>query len=417
MEQPGFDSSGQGPVVVQRWPTELPLLALVILAAIVLWILLAMSLVGIGYAILIGAFLFLGHVSFVAHLRGNAVLLGPNQFPDLHRRVGELAGRAGLAKAPDAYLLQAGGALNALATKFLRSRFLVLYSDLLEACGENTRARDMIIGHELGHIKAGHLNGMWLLLPGFFVPFLGSALSRAREYTCDRYGVALCGEREGALAGLAILAAGRENGPRVNLPALAHQKEQMNTGWMTLGKWLGTHPPLCDRVSAIEPALTAGLIPSVRGPVRAVAGLAVFVLAWVVGLGVFIMKALPAFQKSIEAAKTRQAGQTGSGEKTGAKPRYTGNTDADEALAQKNMRVLADVAEEYKTKNGRYPADADELYTIWRATRPYPNPIDPFTNYRYHYEPNGDQFLLWSPGPDGRAGTEDDIHFFGGAQR
>src|SRR6185369_3347343 len=156
MEQPGFDATRQGPVVVQRWPTEVPLLVLVVLAAIVIWILLALSLVGMGYAVLIGAFLFLGHVTFVAHLRGSAVRLGPDQFPDLHRRVEELSGRAGLARAPDAYLLQAGGALNALATKFLRSRFIVLYSDLLEACGENASARDMIIGHELGHIRAGH---------------------------------------------------------------------------------------------------------------------------------------------------------------------------------------------------------------------------------------------------------------------
>jgi hypothetical protein len=129
------------------------------------------------------------------------------------------------------------------------------------------------------------------------------------------------------------------------------------------------------------------------------------------------MKALPAFQKSMEAAKSRQAVSAGIGGARGASARYSGSADAEAAIAKRHLEALAEVAEENKKTNGRYPADTDELYKLWRTTRTLPNPIDPFTNYRYHYEPNGDQFLLWSPGPDGRTGTEDDIHFFGGAQR
>ena len=63
------------------------------------------------------------------------------------------------------------------ATRFLRSHIVVLLADLLEACGETDSARDMIIGHELGHIRAGHLRGHWLLLPATFVPCLGSQIS------------------------------------------------------------------------------------------------------------------------------------------------------------------------------------------------------------------------------------------------
>src|SRR5258705_8404543 len=145
---------------------------------------------------------------------------------------------------PETYLMQAGGSLNAFATRFLRSHMVVLFSDLLEACGDNTAARDMIIAHELGHIKSGHLRWRWFLLPAGVIPFLTSALSRAREYTCDRYGLAGAGNADGAGLGLAILAAGASHGPLVNRAELVRQRVTVSrSGWMTLGEWFGTHPP------------------------------------------------------------------------------------------------------------------------------------------------------------------------------
>jgi Zn-dependent protease with chaperone function len=129
--------------------------------------------------------------------------------------VERVARRIGLDETPDTYLMQSGGALNAFATRFLGLDLVVLYADLLDACGDNAAARDMIIAHELGHVRAGHLKGHWFLLPAMLVPFLGTALSRAREYTCDRYGAAGAGDREGALLGLTILAAGGKHAPLV----------------------------------------------------------------------------------------------------------------------------------------------------------------------------------------------------------
>src|SRR4029453_4203886 len=146
---------------------------------------------------------------------------------DLFGSVERLSSRMGFAKTPEAYLIQEGGALNALATKFFKSEMIVLFSDLIDACGENHAARDMIVAHELGHLKEGHLRWHWHLLPGLLFPFLGQALSRAREYTCDRYGLAGSGDSRGALTGLAILAAGGKKGPEVNLKALAKQEENL----------------------------------------------------------------------------------------------------------------------------------------------------------------------------------------------
>src|SRR5919201_817849 len=219
-----FDQPQLEPLVIRRWPTERPLLILNALASAGLWFLFLRSLQGSAYVAAWIALAWLMNVVLVASIRGSAVRVGPAQFPELYGRVGELARRIGLRRTPDVYLMQQDGALNAFAMRFVRTHMIVLLSDLLEACGDNVAARDMIIGHELGHIRAGHLRGRWLLLPASVVPFLGSALSRAREYTCDRYGCAAAGDRDGALVGLAILSAGGKYGPLVNRAALARQR-------------------------------------------------------------------------------------------------------------------------------------------------------------------------------------------------
>src|SRR5439155_24154722 len=151
-------------IQVRRWPTERPLLILNALAAAGLWFLFVRSFQSIGYVAVWVAVLGLMNVAFVTAIRGSAVRLSSEQFPDLHGRVEALARRMELRRTPDVYLMQQDGTLNAFAMRFLRAHMVVLLSDLLEACGENAAARDMIIGHELGHIRAGHLRARWLLM-------------------------------------------------------------------------------------------------------------------------------------------------------------------------------------------------------------------------------------------------------------
>jgi Zn-dependent protease with chaperone function len=184
---------------LQRLRGERVLYLLVVLVAVLLWALLAVSVVGLLYALLLGIFFFLAHTVFIAHVRGSGVRLGAGQFPELHERVARMARRLGLKDIPEAYLMQADGSLNALATQFLGRSCIVLYSELIEACGDNEAALDFIIAHELAHLRAGHLRARWLLLPGLFVPLLGSAYSRACEYTADRAALQAAGQGEHAL--------------------------------------------------------------------------------------------------------------------------------------------------------------------------------------------------------------------------
>jgi Zn-dependent protease with chaperone function len=358
------------------------------LASAGLWFLLLRSPQYVGMWVAILALL---NIAFVTVIRGSAVRLGPDQFPELHARVAEIAAQFGLSRTPDVYLMQQDGALNAFAMRFMRTQMVVLLSDLIEACGDNTAARDMIIGHELGHIRAGHLRARWLLMPASFVPFLGSALSRAREYTCDRYGCAAAADRDGALLGLAILAAGGRYGPFVNKAALVRQRHHLRSAWLVVGEWMGSHPPLSKRLHALAPDLEMSAPIALRpafGKLRVA-----FAVAVVVVVGV---AAVSAYLPQFGVKSTAQASTPG--------PETESQVAAD-------LNRLKGFIETERRRGRPIPWDVWDLYSRWEAAHPGDEgPNDPFSDgYWYEFAWRGDSYRLWSVGRDGRNDTADDL--------
>lgn len=378
-------------IELRRWPGERIWLALVALVAALIWILLAVSIIGLIYALFLGIFFFLAHTVFIAHLRGSGVRLGRAQLPELNERVERLARRLGLKQVPEAYLMQAGGALNALATKYLGRDSIVLYSELIEACGDNGAALDFIIAHELAHLRAGHLRLRWLLLPGLIMPFIGSAYSRACEYTADRAALASAGRSEEALLGLVILVAGGKLAGRIDKSRLIAQVESLNTPWMKLGQWLSSHPPISRRLAAL-------LELPVKGARLAALGAAAIVL---LGLsvptlgGVMLVRHLgPQMQAALRP------------------PAATPAPAADERRRQveEGILTLAQTAEAARAQ-AALPADGEGLYALWRQNHPQqPEPRDPYTGERYAYERAAGHYRIWSPGPNRRS-TEDDLYY------
>lgn len=289
-----------GTITVTPSAAEIPLRVALIISGIVLWILIAVSVVGLIYGIMLAVFFFFVHMGLIAQVRGSSIKLGPDQMPELYARVVELSRRIGLKKVPDVYLLQSGGVLNAFATRFGRARFVVLFSELVHACGDNVNALDFIIAHELGHLHRGHLNLRWLIGPAFFIPFLGSAYSRACEYTCDRYGFQASGN--GDIDGLCILAAGPRYAAAVNKEAFARQDRDLSTPFMKLGEWLATHPPLALRISALAPHLNPAPASTVPATLGALAMAALLVIIPVGAGGLFIRKAATNMMAQIAAA-------------------------------------------------------------------------------------------------------------------
>ena len=388
----------QGIVRVERWPTELPLLVLVVMAAAGIWALLALSIFGIVYAALIAVFLFLGHVGFIAYVRGSAVRVGAEQLPELDARVRELSARAGLPEPPAAYVMQAGGSLNAFATKLFRARMIVLFSDLLDACGDDTASRDMIIGHELGHIRAGHLSWAWAIVPGLFVPFVGAAYMRARERTCDRYGAALCGDPAAAIHGLTILAAGGARAKRVNHAAFVRQLDDLDTGWMTLARWMSAYPPLAERVALLDPSRFASVMRTTgKGPARAIAIVAAAGVIPLAAAAFFAIQMKPMFEQAFEQARLEAERQQ--------TPVVTVSPDQ----VREELVRFSDAALEHYAQHGTLPADEAALYDAWRDANRDDEPPRDLDGLYFGYHIRDDGFVLWSVGLDGLNDTVDDV--------
>ena len=248
-----------------RIKKERILFGISVVVSAVIWIVLAVTIVGIAYSALVAVAVLMAHALYLAHVTGNGVRVSSAQLPEIWAKVQEASRKLGMPRAPEVYIIQHGGVLNAFATKLLSRRFVVIYSDLLDACdaaGPREAGKpselDFIIGHELGHLAAGHLAWQWFLLPARIFPLLGPAYSRAREYTCDLCGHATVEDLEVSSRALTILAAGGHAGRRVNLDMFVEQITDTGRFWMAVAELNASHPFLSKRVAALRAAQGLG---------------------------------------------------------------------------------------------------------------------------------------------------------------
>lgn len=247
-------------------PWEIPTLVLVILAT-VLGYAAIIVLVALGTLdqLLLGALLFPLLLFVIRGLtyaspRVNGVQMTPTQFPDGHRMVVEAAARFGLEYVPDAYVVLGNGAINAFASGHGFRRFVVVYSDLFEVGGaaRDPQALEFIIGHEVGHIAAGHTS-YWRQLStivGMNIPVLGAALSRAQEYSADNYGY--YARPGGAPGAMGVLAAGKYMLSAVDFDQFADRATHERGFFTFLTNAMSSHPVLTWRAAALRDRTRAG---------------------------------------------------------------------------------------------------------------------------------------------------------------
>jgi Zn-dependent protease with chaperone function/competence protein ComGC len=279
---------------------------------------LGVALVYILFALVIYLF---AQSAFISYLRGTAVKITPEQFPDLHQRVVQACQRLGMAKVPEAYLLHGNGIFNAFATRFLGRNFIALYSDVVDALASRPDALDFYIGHELGHIHRRHLVWGPLLWPASILPLLGAAYSRAREYTCDLYGLACCRDPQDACYGLAALAAGGERWKTLSTEHYASQTGATSGFWMSFHELIGDYPWLVKRMEKVR-AKGNATVPRIprRNPLAwilalffprlapgASAGALLSLMIFVAIIGIMAAIALPAYQDYVARAGAAQA--------------------------------------------------------------------------------------------------------------
>lgn len=178
-----------------------------------------------------------------ASVAGTAVALSETQFPDLRSATAGFAQRIGLARPPQVYLANGNGALNAFAAQSgIDNNYVTLSNELFANLQrDNREGLRFIIGHEIAHIRLGHVS-LWYQLSICFsglIPILGATLSRLREYSCDRNGAALepAGQR-----GLVLLAAGRYAHDNVHVAELVQQGRELGGFWVEVAQLPRSHP-------------------------------------------------------------------------------------------------------------------------------------------------------------------------------
>lgn len=221
------------------------------------WILLLAGTFGL---ILIG--LLIGYVFYlfvqsalIAHIKGNGVRLTAKQFPDLHQQFLECCSKLNIAPypaAPEVYILQGGGAMNAFATRFMGAQYVVLLSDVVDAMSANPDGVRFYLGHELGHLHMRHMGKLFLRWPALWLPLLGAAYARARETSADSYGLACCATAENAGRALAALAAGRKRWKDIDIEQFSEQVRETSGFWMSLHELTSGYPWLIKRVARVS---------------------------------------------------------------------------------------------------------------------------------------------------------------------
>ena len=287
----------------------------VLVWAVVLVVTMGLVLVYVPIAFLLYLF---AQSAFISHLKGNAVRLSESQFPDLYAQFIECCRKLEM-DPPEAYVMMSDGVLNALATKFLRRKYVVLYSSILDALRARPDAVPFYFGHELAHIKRGHLDWGFLRWPASVLPLLGSGYRRAQEYTCDMHGAAVSPSVADTQAALGVLGSGGEKLASLNVNEFIAQRDESGGFWMSFHELTNDYPWLSKRLAnasrhhgvdlAPDPGRNVGawilalFVPRLGIPGFGGAGL----LVGVAIIGVLAAIAIPAYQDYTIRSQVTQA--------------------------------------------------------------------------------------------------------------
>lgn len=210
------------------------------------------------YIVPLVLFYLLFEFIFRAKAMGNMLLVSKEQFPHIHGMLVEGAEKLGM-QVPEAFIYNSNGLLNAFARQVFGRRYVLLTSAIIDATSDDQMK--FIIGHELGHHAAGHLDSFYsfLRLPAMIVPFLYKAYSRQREYTCDKIGFAISRDYENSAKAISMLGCGcnKLNGS-LNIHAFEKQEVRVPAVSGFLAEIISTHPRLTRRIIELKSTRLVG---------------------------------------------------------------------------------------------------------------------------------------------------------------
>ncbi len=155
----------------------------------------------------------------LAQLRGSAIEISDQQFPQIHACAQTIAMRLGMTETPLIFLVE-GNTLNAAAARVAGRQVVILVDDVVDACTRSGDARTLtfILAHELAHHRLGHTK--------FFrsqIALLFRKLRRLDEFSCDAVANQITGDPAASAKALIVLLAGPQMLPYLNISKLIEQ--------------------------------------------------------------------------------------------------------------------------------------------------------------------------------------------------
>lgn len=188
-----------------------------------------------------------------AHLTANAVKVSEQNFPEIYAVLTDVCETLKYDKPVDVYIVEEG-TVNAFLTRFLRTKFIILNSELAEDMIEESSRLQLkwVIARFVGALKAKHDKLVFLqiivesleklqIFNLFLLPY-----ERAVQYSGDQIGLAVCGDVNQALIALQKLMVGNKLAKRVNASGVLAQKKDMGV-LVLAARLFSTHPHVIDR--------------------------------------------------------------------------------------------------------------------------------------------------------------------------
>lgn len=234
---------------VEAWMFRVPYEHFALL--ITLFVLLSISFLLYTFNIYVFLLLLIGVIVYVhlqqAQYLGNAVRVHKNQYPEIYDSFSNHAEKLGVSRA-SLYIIQ-DPYLQAF-TLGITHCTVVLASALVEQLSKEEL--EFVIGHELGHYKAGHTKLSTLFVPAGSTNVLSELIfgfwNRRTEYSCDRCGLILTKDIDSAISALIKLALGGRLYKKINIKGYVAQIKTAERRAVKFSELLGTHPLITNRI-------------------------------------------------------------------------------------------------------------------------------------------------------------------------
>lgn len=241
-----------------RHPKETGYFTIMAVVSGIIWLpLIPAAFVGFFISIPFLIIAWLSSLYFKAVILGDSVRVSPDQYPEIYQRANEISREMKMTSVPEIFVVNSNGIVNAVAYRVLDGKYIFLYSSLVDLLlmKGHRKELDFILGHELGHYAAGHMQ-FWkriFLFWGKLVPFVGAAYSRACELTADRIGHHFVDDTAVSKRALAAMALGSATLlESISIDAFKAQEAQIPSIMGFIHKIFSQYPRTTRRVLEIE---------------------------------------------------------------------------------------------------------------------------------------------------------------------